>query len=198
MSTRTRRFRKPSNCLCPSNGPGTYKQKMHHWRRLSGCGNGTHYLKCLECGWKWTSNRIYARSLPEHAERSRSGMTDEHILTRLLEFSLIVNTETAHVVSIAKQYRATNLKVIHRIDCREGKNSTYRFVKISYQGMQKKIALHRLVWMAHHRRLVPEGYDIDHIRGTIKRINLKYPDSIGNLRKRRSDLNRADNDPIPF
>lgn len=80
-------------------------------------------------------------------------MTDEDILSRLMDGSLLVDPETCEVRSYGRP-----VCILHR----ESRGSSYRFVRVAKDGMQRKIALHRLVWMAVNRRLVPDGHDIHH------------------------------------
>jgi hypothetical protein len=109
-------------------------------------------------------------------------MTDQRILDRLVAGNLVVFTETSEVWSFVKS-TWVKLKVIER----ESSSSTYRFVKVGCGTKQKKIALHRLVWIAFHRQLVPEGFDVDHVLGA----NVKHPDAISNLRLLPSSVNRS-------
>lgn len=38
----------------------------------------------------------------------------------------------------------------------------YLFVRIYYRGARRAVSVHRLVWMKHHGRVVPPGFDIHH------------------------------------
>lgn len=168
-------FKKPTNCKCQ----GGFRECGHRWvvverRTLP----KSSQLKCLECNWKWWSACRYVLSLDDHVERSRTGMTDQDILDAINEGLYSINVDTALVVSWTTGKR---LRVIER----ESNGSTYRFVEIYRKGLRKKIALHRLVWMVANGQVVPEGFDIDHIRGKA------FGDSIDNLRLLESSVNRS-------
>lgn len=38
----------------------------------------------------------------------------------------------------------------------------YLFVRLYWRGSRRGIAVHRLVWMAKHNKVVPDGYDVHH------------------------------------
>ena len=48
---------------------------------------------------------------------------------------------------------------------------------VTANNMKKKVALHRLTWMAYHREVVPDGYDVNHKNGK----NLAFPDAAHNV-----------------
>lgn len=178
------RMRKPTNCKC-----GNYHEVGHRWvvieRRKS---PQSSRLKCLECGWKWFSTCQYVAKLKDHVEKSRRGMTDQDILDRIVEGSLVVFPNQALVWSFNEKQGWVKIRIIER----ESSGSTYRFVEICYRGKKKKIALHRLVWISFYRQIVPEGYDVDHIEGK----NREFPDSIDNLQLLESRFNRSRGKPF--
>lgn len=145
-------------------------------------------LKCLACGWKFSKRNKYVATLPRHVEDTRSGMSDQDVLARIEAGTLVVDTDRATVFSVSR-YGGTFLRVIER----ESSGSTYHFVEITSAGKKKKIALHRLVWIAAHRELPPPGFDVNHKRG--KRVPL--PDSIDNLELLPSSVNRRLGAPSP-
>lgn len=142
-------------------------------------------LKCLACRWKFWSRAKFAATLPRHKEKSRAGMTDAEILIRICNGSLIVDVERAEVFSMSPR-SATPVRL--QTWERESNHSTYTFVQICANGKKKKIALHRLVWIAANRLLVPAGFDVDHVNGK----QVAVPHAIHNLRLRPSGENRAD------
>lgn len=174
-------FQKPTTCKCV----GGFRINGTKWVSLESSGT-SHLIKCLRCGWKWNSRAKYAERLNRHKEVSRSGMADEHILERIRNGSLRVDIKLATVESLGKGGEFKSLRIINR----HSNGSSYRFVEIGFQGMQKKIALHRLVWMAHHMQTVPDGFDVDHIRGKVG------GDGIENLRLLDSSRNRSLGKPI--
>lgn len=181
-------LRKPSNCSCD----GNFRENGHRWVVLKRREKSSH-LKCLDCGWKWWSGCKYVADLPDHVEQSRSGMTDQDILDKINDGRLAVLPDEARVFSFGRNQWA-ELKVRHR----ESNGSTYSFVEVCANGKKKKVALHRLVWMFANRRLVPDGFDVDHIEG-------KVSDSIDNLRLLESSKNRSigkpevsETRPLPF
>lgn len=178
-------MKKPTNCKC-----GNYHEAGHRWvvleRRPS---PQSSRLKCLECGWKWYSTCNYVAKLDDHVEKSYKGMTDQDILDRIAEGMLAVFPATAEVWSYSTNHKSwTKLRITER----ESNGSTYRFVEIWKGDKRKKIALHRLVWIAYHRQLVPEGYDVDHVEGKSR----EYPDAIDNLQLLESGFNRSRGKPF--
>ena len=83
---------------------------------------------------------------------------DQLFLDRLADDTLRVNTATA-VVRVRRGRRWKRLAV--QWDSR----GRYQFVRIYRKGARKAIALHRLVWMAAHQRLVPAGCEVHHKHG---------------------------------
>lgn len=114
-------------------------------------------LKCLQCGWKWRSKCKYVAKLPDHVERSRVGMSDQDILNRLKAGTLKIEPETAQVWSYSELWGWKLLK-----PQKNQHNDGYRFVDVCYAGKKKRIAVHRLQWMQHTLKLIPEGYDVHH------------------------------------
>lgn len=169
-----------SNCPCP----GRWKHKLTRWvclKRMGECG----FLKCLECGWKWKSKRKYVAQLPDHVERSRSGLTDSDILKRLRDGNLRIDPVTCVVESnLTGVWRELTPVIVDN-------GSGYQMVSVCYQGRKKKIGIHRLQWMQHTLELIPEGYDVDHIESP-PRPKLK-PNHLSNLRLRDSYENQCDN-----
>ena len=167
-----------SNCPCA----GRWQDKWHRWVCLQR-GSGFCFLKCLACGWKWKSRTKYARRLPNWVERSRSGMTDEMILSRLLAGNLRIDPVTAVVTS-----ELCGLRVLTQFPSQHGEDG-YRFVKINWQGKQKRISVHRLQWMAYSEEIILEGYDVHHKRSP-PRPHLK-PNSLANLELVESLINQS-------
>lgn len=107
-------------------------------------------------------------------------MTDEDILARLVDKSLLVSPDTAEVVSISNRLGKCKLKVRERFS----QGTAYRFVTICKEGKKKDIALHRLVWMSVHLTVVPDECDVHHVKGNIS-------DAIWNLELMDSSRNRS-------
>lgn len=175
-------FRKPSTCKCG----GGYLANSSRWvvieRREA---PQSSHLKCLACSWKWWSTASYVEKLRDHVEKSFSGATDQDILDRIEDGTLFIDVNNAWVFSLSRG----NWREL-RIITRESNGSSYRFVEVyGKPGKKKKIALHRLVWMAANRQVVPDGYDVDHING-------KVSDGIDNLRLLESSLNRSIGKPV--
>jgi hypothetical protein len=131
-------------------------------------GTGASLLKCLQCGFRWKSKRLYVGKLRDWKEEHRSGMTDQDILDRLLDGTLRVDLETAWVFSCSGRFtgKATDtwreLTPIYRQP--EDRQCGYWFMEITRNGKKKKIARHRIVWMAANLQLVPDDCDVDHKR----------------------------------
>lgn len=178
-------FRKPSTCNC---GPGGYREYGHRWVVIQRRARPqSSQLKCLECGWKWWSTRNYIEKLTDHVEQSRSGMTDEDILARILDGTLTVLVNEARVFSFSRDTWNELRQAV-----RTSNGSTYRFVDICSNGKKKRVAVHRLVWMFAHRSIVPEGHDVDHIEGKLR----DNCDAIDNLQLLPSSLNRSKGKPL--
>lgn len=164
-------------CRC-----GCFKYSGHRWRVLKRSEPGDKsLLKCLACNHKWQSRMKYVSKLQDHQEKSRTGMTDSDILKRLKDKSLIADSLGRFVISFTRGSKHLDIWE------RSQKGSSYRFVTICHDGKKKKIAIHRLVWMAHHLQTVPDGFDVDHVRGR----GIEHPDGIDNLRLLPMSLNRS-------
>ena len=187
------KFKKPANCICP----GRWVDKKSRWGVIERGENpdwkkNSSTLKCLECGWIWKSRCKYVLNLPDHKVRSFAGMTDQDILDRLIEGDLRMNIQTGQDVESwhPTQKKWTSLQILERSEP-NGHTGTYHFVKICKGGKQKKIAVSRLCWMQANLKLIPEGHDIDHKKGT----DIPFPHAYSNLRLRDSHSNRAN---FPF
>lgn len=77
--------------------------------------------------------------------------TDAMILARLLDGSLTVDARDGTAYSRGKELK-------QEYDMRE----RYKFVRIWFKGHRKKIAVHRLCWMAVNRACVPHGHNVHH------------------------------------
>lgn len=163
-----------NRCTCA----GKYYDNWHRWRVIERAERSRLY--CLGCRRQWRSGAKYTALLPDHKIRRQSGLTDDEILQRVRAGSLVVDVNRA----VVRNDAGHRLKVIEREHIDGAQRGTYRFVKICSGGRQKKIALHRLVWMAAHGRVVPPGHDVDH-------INDQCDDTISNLRLLESSENRA-------
>jgi hypothetical protein len=152
-------LRKPTNCWCK----GGWKAKSLRWGCLKR-EEDRSLLYCKDCRHEWWSFRSYAASIPMWVKEVRSGMTDQDIMNRIVSGSLRVIERKGLVIveSITPNRGITRLRQIER---QVHPYTTYRFVNISCGGLQKKIAVHRLNWMFNHKRLVPEGFHVDHENG---------------------------------
>lgn len=152
-------MRKPSNCWCK----GRWKAKSLRWGCLKRVENRS-LLYCKDCRQEWWSIRDYAAEIPMWVKDVRSGMTDQDIMNRIVSGSLRVLEENGRVIveSVSANRGTTRLKQIER---QVHPYTTYRFVNISSGGLQKKVAVHRLNWMFRNRKLVPEGFHVDHVNG---------------------------------
>jgi len=144
----------------------------------------TSRLKCLRCGIKWWSKCKYVATLGNHVEYSQRGLTDQDILDRINTGTLWVEGEK--VVSKSRK-GIMELMQIHR----ESSGSKYHFVTVWAGNKKKKIAVHRLVWMCHHRSLVPDGFDVDHKSGK----DIPNANAIENLQLLPSSVNRSRGKP---
>ena len=165
-----------SNCRCQ----GHYTDCWTRWRVLERNPGGASKLYCLDCRWEWLSKAKYVALLPGHTKSDRTGMNDADVLDLIQRNFLIINPKTAVVTN----RRGKRLKITHRTHRDGPQRGTYRFVNVCSGNKKKKVALHRLVWMAAHRSLIPDGFDIDHVKD-------QQDDTIGNLRLLDSSLNRS-------
>lgn len=172
-------IRKPTNCWCK----GSLRDKRLRWGCLKREENRS-LLYCKDCRQEWWSVRKYAALIPMWVKRRRVGMTDQDIMNRILSGNLRVIESDGRVlvVSVTPNHGEVVLKQIER---QVHPYTTYRFVQINADGTQKKIAVHRLNWMFHHQRLVPEGFHVDHENGR--------GDVIDNLRLLPAAVNCATN-----
>lgn len=109
--------------------------------------------------------------------------TDDDILGRILDGSLQVCPRTGKVVS----FTVTRGIHILRQTTRTSQGTSYEFVEIYCCGRKKKIAVHRLVWIAQHLTLPPHGMDVHHKNGKRGR----WPHRYANLELLPSSYNRA-------
>ena len=149
----------------------------------------TATLYCLDCRWKWISRCRYVALLRDHRPQSRGGMTDDDILKRILENTLRIDPHTAVVESFANSGpHAGRWVKLKQVPCNQG--GGYMFVSVCRGGKKKKIAVHRLQWMAANRRVVPEGFDVDHVRWAPRPES--KDNSLANLRLRPSLENQSE------
>lgn len=158
------------SCKCD----GHYTDRWHRWRVLERQpgGSKSSRLYCLDCRWEWRSRAKYVVLLPDHQKRVRSGLRDVDVLEAIIHRKLYrvdVNTATVYGRD------GKPLTVITRTHKDGPQRGTYRFINFSIDGRQKKVTLHRLVWMVANGRTVPDGHDVDHVHN-------QDDDSIGNLR----------------
>ena len=151
-------MRRPSNCWCS----GTWKAKLPRWGCLKRLGDRS-LLYCKVCRQEWWSKKGCAARVPMWEKEVRSGLSDQDILLRLVTGSLRVREEGGLVIVESDSHKGTN--VLKQIERQVHQWTTYRFVCICSAGRQKKIAVHRLNWMSHHLKLVPEGFHVDHVNG---------------------------------
>lgn len=158
-------------CRCP----GHWTKNIVRWVVL--LENGKVF--CKDCRCKWRSKAFYTRILPTWEHRDQSGVVDHDILQLILQDELYVDTNKPTVWKNGKV-----LTIFSRTHKDGPQRGTYRFVQICCNGKKKKIALHRLVWMAHTKQLIPDGYHVDHVID-------QNDDSIGNLQLLPYDENLA-------
>lgn len=136
-------------------------------------------LYCLRCRWEWSSRARYIDLLDDYICSRRHGMSDNHVLSRLKEGTLVVDPNLVKVYSVRNGVRS-------ELALRERQVNdyvSYFFVEVCWEGRKRKIAAHRLVWMSVHMKLIPKGYDVDHIDGPSNNID--------NLRLLKQETNRA-------
>lgn len=168
--------RKPGQCTCH----GHYTDKWHRWTVVKR-GSKSSKVYCLDCRAEWSSRAKYIVLLPDHTKRIRRGLTDTIILEAILSRNLFrVDIDNAKVYSAAGK----ELVIISRTHPEGEQRGTYRFVSLCVDGKQKKVALHRLVWMVANGMVPPDGHDIDHIES-------QDDDTIDNLRLMTSFENRG-------
>ena len=149
-------------------------------------------VKCLACGGKWRTDAVYVEKLRNYRERKYRRMTDDQILQLIEEGHLKVNPITGVVRKHRKVcHEWTKQWVILKQDLdRNG----YPSVRIYWNGHRKGAMVHRLVYMAVRRKLIPDGYDVDH--RDKNRANRSYR----NLRLRTIATNRGKHaeEAVPF
>lgn len=158
-------------------------------------GEGVSTLYCKRCRCEWRSRRKYAADLPEWKKQTRGTVTDDEILHRLFILrDLRIDRETSIVESRAKGKGWIELATFA-----DSHDSGYRFVKINFQGRQRKVAVHVLQWMAATGESVPDDHDVDHITSPPR--PQKKDNSLANLRVVPSRFNQSrqpDQMELPF
>lgn len=114
-------------------------------------------------------------------QRYRPG-SDEMILDRIKADTLRVDTETGAVSSWRK---GRWNRIAQEVD-RNG----YASVRIYCRGRRRRIAVNRIVWMAEHRELIPEGFDVHH------QDTERHNNNGRNLRLLPEELNRGRNEEL--
>lgn len=178
-------------CRCD----GHYTDNWHRWRVLArGENGGSSKLYCLDCRAEWSSKAKYIVLLKDHAKRSRTGLTDQSIIELIRRGVYLVETENA----IVRNANGQPLAIVTREHKDGPQRGTYRFVNLCFRGQKKKVALHRLVWMAANDRTVPDGFHVDHVHN-------QQDDSINNLRLleageniRRGSADKEKESEVPF
>ena len=123
-------------------------------------------IKCLRCRRKWRSKAKYIQKLPDWQERHYRSLGLHTILQLICDGHIKVDYRTGQVFKqrflnpggIVRRWLDEWIQLAQVPD-NQGK---YLFVTIHYEGARRRIAAHRMIWMVLHRRLVPDGYDIDH------------------------------------
>ena len=86
-------------------------------------------------------------------KRTYGELTEQDILGLVLDGHLLVDVDRAVVTTAKRPGHAMKTRPCHR---------GYRHLRIQHAGRRRSIALHKLVWMAANRQLVPEGHIIHH------------------------------------
>ena len=145
-------------------------------------------IKCLACRKKWRSRAAYVAALPDYRERKYGKLTDAHILEMLQTGLLAVDV---HAGVVRKQRRVGPRWTDEWITLKSQMDRNgYPAVRIRWNGRRKAIMVHRLVWMANEGRLIPAGYDIDHLDRDRGHASYK------NLRLRLINHNRGDHEVV--
>lgn len=86
-------------------------------------------------------------------KRTYGELSEQEILKLVLDGRLVVDVERAVVTTAKRPDRPLRTAPCHR---------GYRHLRIYVGHRRRSIALHKLVWMAANRQLVPEGHIIHH------------------------------------
>ena len=152
-------------------------------------------VKCMQCLRKWRSTARYVADLRDHDERTYGTLTDDDILQLVSEGRITVDFFRGDVWKQQRRHgkwRREWKKLTPRTnrddrwESDRSRGEPYLFVTIHFQARRKEIAITRLVWMAFHGRVVPEGHDIDHVDRN------HANNALGNLRLLEAAVNRSD------
>jgi len=192
-----------SGCVCS----GHWAHKKEHYvvtRRekatsLDGKEVTSKYseIKCMHCYRKWRSNAGYIAKLPDHVERTWGMLTDADVLKLVRAGRIEVDFEKGVIWKerrAGKTWMGYMIKLTARTN-RGGerwesdrpRGDPYKFVVVVNNECRKEISVSRLVWMAYHDQLIPEGFDVDHFDRN------KENNAIDNLRLLEATHNRSDN-----
>lgn len=167
---------------------GNYK--LIHGNRKPGPGSGQGRWRTIAYYYT-TKGRKYVREFMEIRVHQKGD--DQLVLDRILEQTIKVDFNTGDIFTCLG---ASGKKIDWRkLAISKGRRGDH-FVSICRHGKRKAIAVSKVIIMADTKKLIPPGFDVDH-------INRNYTDNaLDNLRLRNSSENRADNQPwdddLPF
>ena len=152
-------------------------------------------LKCRVCLAKWRTKAGYTRALPDWSERTYTRLTHRAILGLILAGRIRADFDKGEVWKERKTFGRWSGELI-RLQSRSqrGRGTSgkiepnHQYVVICDGGCRREISLARLVWMAYHKKVIPDDYDVDHID------NDPTNNAITNLAAIAASVNRGVND----
>ena len=175
-------------CVCS----GHWRARRSRWVAIQRAEQRT-LVKCLACGFKWWSRAKHAMDLKDHVERSYGKLSDEEVLSLVREGRIYVDFDRAAVWkqefkgvgSGRGKFDFSWQPYFTRLATVADQHRGYLFVHIYHDRRRRKIAVHRLVMMAHLGRPIREDCDVDH------RDRVVTHNWLSNLRERLKSENRA-------
>lgn len=130
-------------------------------------------LKCRICHGKWRTKANYTHALPDWVERKYKPLPYVEILVLIEEGRLCADFQKGLVFKERRAGRTWTgeFRQLAIRTQRENRGSSgaaesrHLYVTICDGGRRREISLGRLIWMIHHRKVIPVGYDVDHDDG---------------------------------
>lgn len=184
-----------NGCKCA----GHWKSRRANWRvtedrkaKVDGEYKPSRYseVQCRSCRRMWRTDARHIATLPRHQKRQYDRLTEVDVFALIKQGRIRADKE-GRIWKQKKHFdwRPQFILLTQTMD--DSDRGGYLFVDIKHNGARKRFAAHRVIWMATHRKLIPDGYEVDHknrVRTDNAPLNLRI-------------LTRAENHPtrqIPF
>jgi hypothetical protein len=161
-------------CTCA----GHWSRRKTHWvvtqrgfaiKDGERVASGYCELKCRVCYGRWRTKGRYTAQLLDYAERKYKPLPYAAILELIEAGRLKANFQTGDVYKERKrgtgwtgQFIELKPRTQHNPGQSAAHEQRHRYVVLCDANRRREISVGRLVWMLYHRRLIAEGYEIDH------------------------------------